>query len=270
MSKKGHAGFTLVELLLVVTLIGILMGLLLPAVQACREAARRTQCCNNLMQIGLALHNYESVYEVFPPGVVNPTRPIANRPPGYHWGFAARLLPWLEQVPAYHGINWDHTVYDQANATTTRVQINIFLCPSDPKGWGRPSESNYAGNHDAVEGLIDVNQAGIFHLNSRVSVEDVGDGLSSTLFVGEKKADGSGSWAEGTRATLRNTGTPFNQALPPTPANPDPVGGYSSYHPGGLQALKGDGSVSFLRSTLSREALQLLGHRNDGRLNQIE
>src|SRR5829696_3130788 len=96
--KSGREGFTLIELLVVIAIIGVLIALLLPAVQAAREAARRSQCVNNLMQLGLALHNYESAHEVLPPGVVNPTGPIQNTPHGYHFSWLTQILPYIEQT----------------------------------------------------------------------------------------------------------------------------------------------------------------------------
>src|SRR5437879_7893863 len=94
---RGLGGFTLIELLVVISIIAVLIALLLPAVQAAREAARRTQCVNNLMQIGIAARNYEAAHEVLPAGVVNPTGPIVNKPNGYHFSWVTQLLPYLEQ-----------------------------------------------------------------------------------------------------------------------------------------------------------------------------
>src|SRR4051812_26811224 len=99
MSRRSlrRGGFTLIELLVVIAIISVLIALLLPAIQAAREAARRVQCVNNLMQLGIALHNYESSYESLPPGVVNDTGPISNIPKGYHASWMLQLLPFLEQ-----------------------------------------------------------------------------------------------------------------------------------------------------------------------------
>src|SRR6187551_2927825 len=97
LSTRRRSGFTLIELLVVIAIISVLIALLLPAVQAAREAARRVQCVNNLMQLGIALHNYESSHEILPPGVINPTGPILNTPKGYHAGWMLQLLPFIEQ-----------------------------------------------------------------------------------------------------------------------------------------------------------------------------
>src|SRR5689334_12018810 len=94
---RGHPGFTLIELLVVIAIIAVLIALLLPAVQAAREAARRVQCVNNLMQLSVAVQNYESAHEVLPPGVINPTGPIQNSAKGYHVGWMVQILPFIEQ-----------------------------------------------------------------------------------------------------------------------------------------------------------------------------
>src|SRR5213083_896811 len=97
MRNPRHRGFTLIELLVVIAIIAVLIALLLPAVQQAREAARRTQCKNNLMQLGLALHNYEMAYELLPPGSINPTGPIRNESKGYHMGWMVQILPYIDQ-----------------------------------------------------------------------------------------------------------------------------------------------------------------------------
>ena len=102
---RSRPGFTLVELLLVMMIIVILIGLLLPAVQSAREAARRTQCLNNLMQLGIAMGTYASSHSVLPPGVVNETGPIKNLPEGYHHSWVVQILPYIGQQNAYNQLN---------------------------------------------------------------------------------------------------------------------------------------------------------------------
>ncbi len=180
MSAKSRPSqaFTLIELLVVMAIIGVLIALLLPAVQASREAARRVQCTNNLMQMGLALNNYESAYDVFPPGVVNPTGPIANTPQGYHASWIAQLLPYVDQRSTFNHINFNFGMYDKANLTVRAVSLRVLICPSDPGASNAVdvTASSLAGNHHHTEAPIDVTNTGVLFLNSRIRTEDIEDG----------------------------------------------------------------------------------------------
>src|SRR5690349_20678892 len=158
-ARISRTGFTLIELLVVIAIIGVLIALLLPAVQAAREAARRTQCNNNLHQIGLAVHNYLSANgDVMPPMMIDwmgdPEPSWA--PPSQTQSIHARLLPYMEQTPVYNAINWSVSsrwagtgwrnnvslsnppdnasggLYGVINMTAATTQIKAFLCPSDP------------------------------------------------------------------------------------------------------------------------------------------
>jgi prepilin-type N-terminal cleavage/methylation domain-containing protein/prepilin-type processing-associated H-X9-DG protein len=157
-----HRGFTLIELLVVIAIIAVLIALLLPAVQAAREAARRTQCVNNLKQIGLAIHNYHDANDCFPPGgfpAYVPTQNMGNNScPSQH----ARLLPFIEQQALYNALNWNLAVINDvtaidgnygpyANVTATTARIATFLCPSDtPPSWNLTSASAPLPNYQAT------------------------------------------------------------------------------------------------------------------------
>ena len=202
-------GFTLVELLVVIAIIGILIALLLPAVQAAREAARRAQCTNNLVQLAIAIHNYESANRLYPPGTIEPAGPIQNVAQGYHHSWIEQLLPYLERSVAYDHIDRSVGVYNPKNARVRDLNISGLLCPSS---WSSSAGySNYAAVHHDVEAPIDVDNHGVFFLNSAVRYTDISDGASQTLFLGEKLVlSGDLGWMSGTRSTLRNTGTPIN------------------------------------------------------------
>jgi len=289
---QSRRAFTLIELLVVIAIIAVLIALLLPAVQAAREAARRAQCCNNLMQMGIAIQNYESSHERLPPGVVNNTGPVLDLPKGYHFGWLTQILPYCEQRNVYNHFNFKLGLYELQNFTTRTILSRSFVCPSDPgptRGVGMVAVTSYVGIHNDVEAPIAANNKGVFFLNSSIRYEDVTDGTSQTIFVSEKLNDGLDlGWASGTRASLRNAGWAVNSSknlsgtvLGPggqgdsdagndtseaVPGTPSFVGGMSSRHPGGANFTFGDGSVRFLKNSLSPGILKLLANRADGEI----
>ncbi len=207
--RASRRGFTLVELLVVIAIIGILVGLLLPAVQAAREAARRMQCSNNLLQIGVALHNYELAHRKLPPGTIDAKGPIVHLPVGYHHSWIVQILPMLDERVAYNLIDKQQSIYAKVNAPVRGYSISVLQCPSD--GNFGLAYSHYAGIHDSREVPIDITNNGVLFLNTAVRFDDVVDGVSHTLFVGEKLIDASElGWASGTRSSLRNLGSPIN------------------------------------------------------------
>lgn len=137
-------GFTLIELLVVIAIIGVLIALLLPAVQAAREAARRMQCTNNLKQMGLALHNYESSNGVLPPSVVlrasGTTLLWSNG-----WSVHARIAPFAEQGPLFNSMNFDLSYELPENQTVASQSVSLFLCPSEIKTERRLNDGQYFG-----------------------------------------------------------------------------------------------------------------------------
>jgi prepilin-type N-terminal cleavage/methylation domain-containing protein/prepilin-type processing-associated H-X9-DG protein len=221
-------GFTLIELLVVIAIIAILISLLLPAVQAAREAARRIQCVNNLKQIGLALHNYHSQQNVFPPGYLSLRDPVNFDNDGPGWGWLARCLNQIEQAPLYNSINFVVGIETSGNRTARSTLVPSFLCPSD--AWridaftvvdstttntapGAPicavASSNYVGSVGTGDPsslypyIIDDdngppgrdNGNGIFFRNASVTIAQVLDGTSQTFAAGERSQNLSrASW----------------------------------------------------------------------------
>ena len=223
---RRRPGFTLIELLAVILLISVLISLLLPAVQASREAARRAQCSNNLMQLGLATRSYETTHRVLPPGVVDRSGPVIEVPTAYQFSWIAQLLPYLEQNNTYRHLDFRQGVYHPANDTVRTTILSVLLCPSEasaprnafagintPFGpGGAPAQTTYAACHHDAEAPIDADNRGVFFLNSRTRYDEIEDGLSHTIFYGEKRPPGQElGWASGSRATLRNAGTPINE-----------------------------------------------------------
>ena len=298
------AAFTLVELLVVIAIIATLIGMLLPAVQSAREAARRASCANNVLQVGLALHHYEFHREKFPAGVTDAAGPIKSLPEGKHVSWIVRILPYLEEKALAAHFNDADGAYAAGNAPVVATVIPTLLCPSyggsSTATWpvgaaaddgDRPRErkvavSNYAGSHHDVEAPIAADNHGMLFLNSAVRFKDIEDGSSRTLLIAEKISpprrpeDPYGTprddlgWASGTRATLRNTSRISGQrrgAQPQAaePLNPDPlfVGGFGSDHMGGITvSAMADGAVRMLSVDIDPDVLRQLGHRADGEI----
>jgi len=282
-------GFTLIELLVVIAIIAVLIALLLPAVQAAREAARRTQCINNLKQLGLALHGYHDALGALPMGYAAWGRFIdgaTDTAPG--WGWGTMILSQLDQGPLYSAVNFGLPMGGSQNTTVIRCMIATYLCPSDLTDGPFPvtdasgnvlaiaAPSSYAasvgGNEtDTATGINnDGLGTGTFFRNSRIQLADVTDGTSQTIAVVERAwSKASGVWAGAlTNGTIRRgpqngcpaTGALFYPAATLVQAhchlintNSDPDGGLddcSSLHPGGANFLFADGSVHFIKNIL--------------------
>jgi len=185
--KQPQRGFTLVELLVVIAIIGILIGMLLPAVQMVREAARRTSCSNNIRQLGLAVHNYESAFGELPPGVVDNDDDLRD---ALHSGFVY-LLPYIEQQNLYDLYDLDFDWKTTPNLELTEVEIDVFLCPSndsrvDQDGGIPGAPLDYALNKGPLAYLHNQElRDGMFDVNSHTTLASVTDGVSNTLMIGE-------------------------------------------------------------------------------------
>jgi prepilin-type N-terminal cleavage/methylation domain-containing protein/prepilin-type processing-associated H-X9-DG protein len=265
--SRRHSAFTLVELLVVIAIIGVLVALLLPAVQAAREAARRAQCTNNLKQLALACHNYHDIHKTFPPNH------IFSRPPGQGanaegWGWQALILPQMEQQPLHEQLGVTQLSLLDLLAggnpslpnpiSLLQTPIPAFLCPSDTNpdkplvpqqrhfgggigtnagGWGnwRPAASNYMssrGTRNNWPNVANLDAQGMFSGHVAHSIADCIDGTSNTFLIGERDTRfcRSGTWI-GVRNPQGNLvrGFYYNTANVRVPLNaPDPPYAWNS------------------------------------------
>jgi prepilin-type N-terminal cleavage/methylation domain-containing protein/prepilin-type processing-associated H-X9-DG protein len=269
--------FTLIELLVVIAIIAILIALLVPAVQKVREAAARTQCQNNLKQIGLACHNYHGAKKCLPSGYVASGSYVdgaTDTSPG--WGWGAFLLPYLDQNPLYQQLSLSSPV---EGSLAIQTMIPAYLCPSDAPPSAAfavtdatgtticsAAPSSYAATvgPDASD-VADPTGLGVFYRNSRTRLTDITDGTSQTVMIGERAwADSKGIWAGAPSGAVLRPGprNPWQSVTAPAPTlvlahnnwiniKSDADGGlddFSGYHSGGVNVLFADGSVHFIRS----------------------
>jgi len=338
MNPRGflRSGFTLIELMAVVCIISVLIGLLLPAVQSAREAARRSQCANNLRQIGLGLHTYYASHDVFPFQVVHPELrmpPWCDDAPSQYFSAHVRLTPYLEMNSLFSSLNVSLELCPMAgylphpaNTTALDVRIGMFACPTDGILASAATPTSYRGNVGvgpfwAMSSESPDSGNGFFPWEERATASAYPDGLSHTVAFSERLI-GSGDPMR--KAPDRNSGfilrayhksyittadlaltacriaasdssfptqfrggyywfiggrdhTYYVHAQEPNGSIPDaladaavvPAAGITtarSLHPGGVNALMGDGSTRFVSESIQRPVWRALGTRNGGEL----
>jgi prepilin-type N-terminal cleavage/methylation domain-containing protein/prepilin-type processing-associated H-X9-DG protein len=231
----SNRGFTLIELLVVIAIISVLVALLLPAVQAAREAARRIQCTNNLKQVGLALHNYHAGWNSFPVGFLYAYKGVLpnSSPLQYRWSGFAQMAPQLEQANLYNALNFNFPVahmptggptpfwpYFPANTTVMATHVALFLCPSDgaPAPTTGSGPTNYAFcSGDGSRGGDATAANGAFILGPAQSVASLTDGTSQTAAVAEQLLGIAGPYSQTTSTPVP---VPLNRAMARVVAGP--------------------------------------------------
>jgi prepilin-type N-terminal cleavage/methylation domain-containing protein len=315
--RPRRPAFTLIELLVVIAIIGMLMGILLPAVQSARKAAWRTSSSSNLRQLGLAIQLHHDVLRRFPAGYlssssgpgVNPDS--LDGPPG--WGWGAQLLPYLEQEPLHNQLRLDLPAWDPANAALVRTPLTVFLNPGAPNNtptmevktksgavlavWGRSHYVANVGQDEPWGYAVPDNTddhwrrvaTGPFYRNSRVTMGEIRDGLSQTVFLGEHTTISDKTWVgvhpQAASCPIEPNRFPFTECDGPAtlvlchsgPAVDEPgiihppsfptchvCQMYAPWPGGGGQVLFGDAHVQFIPTKIDLNAWAALSSMNLG------
>ena len=288
-SAIWRRGFTLVELLVVIAIIGVLVALLLPAVQSAREAARRMQCSNNLKQIGIAMHNFHDTFGVLPPGATtNGTSPAArkfNIPGGVQHGWGIFIYPFIEQKNLYDLYRFDRDWTAPENRVPREQYVNTFICPSSPipkrktpaSGTTVDAAASDYGVCNGVEatnlnglGLIDsgtfASPQGVMRVNELQRFADITDGLSNTMWIceiagrpvnyrtGRKRQNsinaGSSVLNRANEYILHGVNNNGSGSPGPCAMNCSNGDEMYSFHPNGIMVMIGDGSVRLLNDSM--------------------
>lgn len=294
-TSSSRVGFTLIELLVVIAIIGILVSILLPAVQQAREAGRRSGCNNNLHQIGLALHNFHDVNGAFPPG--------SKRQSWSGWGFGMQILPFMEQSAAIQEVQYVgatccieiKNLQAAGKIDPSSLPFKMYICPSDPLGleifrsgpWqpypstddcGRLYVGSYmgvAGDQTGIPagGVCNASSSitkgnGVFYDDVKTRIADILDGTSNTIAVGERGIHKSHEWGwmicGGTECeqylSSEQNLIQFKNSL----SGDTPYRHFSSWHPNGVLFLFADGSSRLLKIGMDLTTLRYLSTRNGG------
>jgi prepilin-type N-terminal cleavage/methylation domain-containing protein len=299
-SRFRSAGFTLVELLIVIAIVGILLALMVPAVQKARESARKTQCANNLKQVGLAMHAYMIDFKAFPPGYISTVLPDHDDG-GPGWGWGAMILPYIEEAPLRSKLNLAAPIESDPASSVRLVSVPSFVCPSDgtfetvidiPEKRSdrvicRMAAASYVGSAGTIRPTCKLCRDrfdGVFGRNRAIKPKELQDGLSKTLAAGERATAWAsaaiwgvvpnsklldlqqpGKYAAGPAYVL---GTTFHEGFNIETSEIDPeeedtfAESFGSVHPGGCFFLFCDAGVRFVWDDADPAVMNALSTRD--------
>ncbi len=304
-SRRGRQGFTLIELLVVIAIIAVLIGLLVPAVQKVREAANRMSCQNNLKQIGLGMHSYESTYACMPQAGSYPTTAAPDTP---YAGWGVFILPQIEQGNILLGDlgyqvnkNW----FDPVNQSAVQKIVKLYICPSTPSsgrmvnpimdgvtGVQDTARSAYAGDYMAPRGFSDgtytaptQRRGALNWFSEKATIQSILDGTSNTIMVTEQAGrpayykkrtvqtgtvlvypGWSGPWASYNAVWCKATLDDGSDAIGTCTINCNNSAGVYAFHTGGVNGVMADGSVRFLKEGLAKDTFYALISREGGEI----
>jgi prepilin-type N-terminal cleavage/methylation domain-containing protein/prepilin-type processing-associated H-X9-DG protein len=287
---RRRTGFTLIELLVTIAIIAVLIGILLPAVQKVREVAARNKCANNLRQIALAIHNYHDIHRSFPAGYISGVAGNGDDT-GPGWGWAAQILPQMEQNALYGSVRFDKPIEDPTNADARQKAVRAYICPSDdlPPTWTAArfdtagnrlrqiadvTSANYVGVYGPTEPGVDGD--GVFFRNSKIGLSDITDGTAQTLMVGERTVRlGPATWCGAVTAANiyapqtgpqveDGSGMVLGQANHPPGSSECELNEFAGSHGIGANFAFADGHVVFIPATIDQKVFHALATRAGG------
>jgi prepilin-type N-terminal cleavage/methylation domain-containing protein len=271
--RRRFRAFTLVELLVVIAIIGILVALLLPAIQSAREAARRAQCASNLRQLGIAMHSYHDALSSFPPAfmAISHTGQVSG---GWAWGVF--LMPFIEQSPLQGELSptqytLSQVIGDPALLPMLQMKLSVFSCPSSPmqplrEFQGGGAQMVATANYTCCRGFFDYSGTthlskannGVFYAISGTRMRDVTDGTSNTFAIGERTvlaahAHDPSKWPSWCGPGGLGIGSTVSSSVATSLNHPTVMHAFSSHHPGGALFCFADGSVHFISDSISSQ-----------------
>lgn len=262
--KRRRDAFTLVELIVVIAISGILAALLLPAVQAAREGARKAQCSNRLRQIGLALQNYESALRTLPPGCLQ-YRPWRGNPRLKNLAWSALILPFMEETTVHRLVDFDYPFDHPRNGEAARTRLASYLCPSalDTRPSSGRGRTDYAGLYGQRITTTRNTDNGVFIYNWPIRIREISDGITYTLAVAEDVGGPDGEWINGSnvfeqsgRINDPNAWVGDNEIRSP--------------HASGAMLLFVCGRVQFVSESMELPVLAAIITRNYGEVADVE